>query len=142
MEIAEIKINVRKCIEGVFSIVSQCCTNSLSEDVKLISHYVVIDKMRSSTNNFNRDLGLKILKERRFISEEKLVENIFEKQEDLSWIDFVMIYSSNQETIILVEMIKSPTIDINFHCRIMTPYNFRDNSDKKFDVNWWLFDRL
>lgn len=135
MNIEEIKLNINQSIENVLIIAQQSCTNSFSKNIKLIKRFVSVEDQNNDLK-YDNQKKIEHIKKRQFISPEKLAFEIFNIQYNLIWIDFVLFYSSENETIIIVELIENENSkDLNFHCCIMVPPNFVDDK-KKFDINW------
>lgn len=136
MTLEEIKLHINEYIENVFIIAQQSCINSFSKNIQLIERFVFVEEHKNNLNysKFNK---IECLNKREFISKEKLATDIFDNQNNLSWIDFVLFYSSENETIIIVELIEyKNSKDLNFHCCIMIPLSFVEDKNKKFDINW------
>ncbi len=121
MDIEEIKFHINEYIENALICAQQSCTNSFSKNIKLIINFISIEENEQNLN-FNKSKKIKCLKKRKFISVNNLALEIFKNQYNLSWIDFVLFYTSKNETIIIVDLIESENNkELNFHCSIMAP---------------------
>jgi len=135
MNIKEIKSNINQSIENVLVIAQISCLNSFSTNIRLIKR-LVSSENRNNDLKYDNQKKKEYINKREFVSPEELALDIFDNQHNFIWIDFVLFYSSINETIIIVELIENENSkDLNFHCSIMVPPNYIYDK-KKFDINW------
>lgn len=124
--------------KAVLLIAKESCTNQFSENIRLIKRFVSTEDMKNNLG-FDKYKKIECLKNREFISVDELSLYIYRNQNNLNWIDFILFYTSDNETIIIVELIECKNSkELNFHCCIMTPHRFVEDQNKKFDINWVL----
>ena len=82
---------------------------------------------------------------------EELVRKIEKHKKFLTWVDLTLYFSSEEETIILVELVFTKrrfifwhkfSSKLNFHCGIRLPDDYTVKNNQKFDVNWHLQEFL
>jgi len=120
---------VNTLLENTLVLFEKLCINPVSEKVLFFIEYI-----DEKTNN--RSLSIKYnIDSLKLISFNELIEVIFEEQEYLSWVDFTIIYSNIDLTLIKVTLVKVNKVDekINFHANIKLPINY--NQNEKFDIN-------
>lgn len=77
----------------------------------------------------------------RFMGLSNLVDLIYDNQENISWVDFELYYSSEFVTIIITKLV-SPRVSekygLQYHAAIPFPAYMPLRSNEKFDANWQL----
>jgi len=67
-----------------------------------------------------------------------LSKYIFIHQYNISWVDLVLSFVSEDEVIFIVDIIKQKDMgNIQFHACYQIPFDYSEMK-KRFDLNWWI----
>ena len=113
------------------------CNNNISDNIRYIK-LLVEEKDQQLTLSEIKKRRYKEFTKRKFLTIDELTKEIEKYQSKIIWIDFILYFSSEKETIILVEFIfgKNNT-ELSFHASIITPPESLTNNCM-FDLNWHL----
>jgi len=122
--------DVNTLLENTLILFKKLCINPISEKILFFIEYVD----EESNNNDVPDMKYKI-NDLELISLNELIKIIIEIQKSLSWVDFAIIYSNIDLTLVKVTLVKLNKIEgkIDFHANIRLPINYSQN--EKFDIN-------
>jgi negative regulator of sigma E activity len=132
-----IKKKSQQIVSDLLNLGNQSCVNIISNNIYYIISLV---KKKDQQASLSEE---KIRRYQAFVNGKLLyidgvVSEIVKRQSDIIWVDFILYFSLEKETIILVELIfgKNNT-ELSFHACIYTPQESIINNCK-FDLNWHL----
>jgi hypothetical protein len=145
-----IRLNLQNTTDRLLSIANDICFNTISHKVLYFMRGFDNYNQKSSLYEYERE-NYKLFSERNFLSMEELVRKIEKHKKFLTWVDLTLYFSSEEETIILVELVFTKrrfifwhkfSSKLNFHCGIRLPDDYTVKNNQKFDVNWHLQEFL
>lgn len=146
----DIKLNLQNTTERLLSIAKDICFNTISHKVLYFMRTLDNYNQKPSLYEYERE-NYKLFNERNFLSLEELVRKIEKHKKFLTWVDLSLYFSSEEETIILVEVIFTKrrfifwhkfSSELNFHCGIRLPDDYTSKTNQKIDANWHLQEFL
>lgn len=132
-----IEKNILEVTNSLIRLGEEICWNKFSNNIGyLVRHVPEKDQILRFVETKKKIID--VLKKKKLYTSPILANEIVKYQKKIGWIDLILIYSSNQETIILAELIYGKRKDdLNFHASIATP-NWYIDKKEKFDLNWYL----
>ena len=132
-----INLKTQRIVSDLLKACKKLCYNNVSDNIRYIK-LLVKEK--------DQQLPLIEIKKRRYkkfivrdlLTIDELTKEIEKYQSKIIWVDFILYFSSEKETIILVEFIfGGNNTGLSFHASIIIPPESITNNSM-FDLNWHL----
>ena len=132
-----IMLNTQGVVFDLLKASKKLCNNNISDNIRYIKLLVEENDQQLSLSEIKKRRYEKFIK-RELLTIDELTKEIEKYQSKIIWTDFILYFSSEKETIILVEFIFGENnTGLSFHASIITPPESLTNNSK-FDLNWHL----
>ena len=125
-----IKMKSQQMVSDLLNLGNQSCVNIISNNI-----YYIISLVKKKDHDPPKR-RYQAFVNRKLLDIDGVVSEIVKRQSDIIWVDFILYFSLEKETIILVELVSGKNnTDLSFHACIYTPQESIINNCK-FDLNW------
>lgn len=120
-----------RSIRYLLNMYHQLCGNKISSNISFIIMDMTGDKL------LPKDLESIVhrnFKKHQFVDLDHLVDKIYDRQNEVSWVDFNLYYTSDEETVVVVYLIRSTTCNDKLQYHVGIPPFYQKGSKEKVDA--------
>ena len=120
-----------RSIRYLLNMYQQLCGNKISGNISFIIRDKTDDKLvpKDLESIVHRNF-----KKHQFVDMDHLVDKIYDRQKEVSWVDFNLYYTSDEETVVVVYLIRSATCNDKLQYHVGIPPFYQKGSEEKVDA--------